>query len=154
MRIDVSQYRPINICLYWRIYVCMYMYVSAWIYVSGYKNLISENFFLGNRLTLIQAGNRILAGQMVIKKGRGENFMLDAMSDEWCSPFSLSEPLVERRAFERRAKRKIKKMNAWASAIQEKKLSGEWIANLEKMSECPALVFGLVILFKRYWAYP
>ncbi len=30
-------------------------------------------------------------------------------------------------------------MNAWASAIQSKKLSGERIANLEKMSECPAL---------------
>jgi hypothetical protein len=33
----------------------------------------------------------------------------------------------------------IQKMNAWASAIQGKKLSGERIANLEKMSECPAL---------------
>ncbi len=31
-------------------------------------------------------------------------------------------------------------MNAGASAIQGKKLSGERIANLEKMSECPALV--------------
>jgi hypothetical protein len=41
------------------------------------------------------------------KKGRGENFMLDAMSDECFSPFSLSEPLVERRAFERRAKKEI-----------------------------------------------
>ncbi len=60
-------------------------------------------------------------------------------SDEWFSPFSLSEPLVERRAFERRAKRGIQKMNAWASAIQRKKLSGERTANLEKMSECPAL---------------
>ncbi len=30
-------------------------------------------------------------------------------------------------------------MNAGASAIQGKKLSGERIANLEKMSECPAL---------------
>ncbi len=61
-------------------------------------------------------------------------------SDEWFSPFSLSEPLVERRAFERRAKREMQKMNAWASAIQGKKLSGERIANLEKMSECPALI--------------
>ena len=59
-------------------------------------------------------------------------------SDEWFSPFSLSEPLVERRAFERRAKREIQKLNAWASAIQGKK-SGERIANLGKMSECPAL---------------
>ncbi len=59
--------------------------------------------------------------------------MPDAMSDEWFSPFSLSEPLVERRA-----KRELKKMNAWASAIQGKKLGGERIANLEKMSECPA----------------
>ncbi len=62
-------------------------------------------------------------------------------SDEWFSPFTLSEPLVERRAFERRAKREIQKMNAWASAIQRKKLSGERVANLEKMSECPALLF-------------
>ncbi len=61
-------------------------------------------------------------------------------SDEWFSPFSLSEPLVERWAFERRAKREIHKMNAWASAIQAKKLSGEQIANHEKMSECRALV--------------
>jgi hypothetical protein len=52
---------------------------------------------------------------------------------------SLSEPLAERQAFERRAKREIQKMNAWASAIHGKKLSGERIANLEKMSECPAL---------------
>jgi hypothetical protein len=29
------------------------------------------------------------------------------MSDECFSPFSLSEPLVERRAFERRAKKEI-----------------------------------------------
>jgi hypothetical protein len=63
-------------------------------------------------------------------------------SEEWFSPFSLSEPLVERRAFERRAKREIQKMNAWASAIQSKNLSGEQIANLEKMSECPALRIG------------
>ncbi len=63
-------------------------------------------------------------------------------SDEWFSPFSLSEPLAERRALERRAKREIQKMNAWASAIQGKKLSGERIANLEKMSECPALYIG------------
>ncbi len=62
-------------------------------------------------------------------------------SDEWFSPFSLSEPLVERRALERRAKRPIRKMTAWASAIQRKKLSGERIANLEEMSECPALNF-------------
>ncbi len=48
--------------------------------------------------------------------------------------------MVERRAFERRAKREIKKMNAGASAIQGKKLSGERKANLEKMSECPALL--------------
>jgi hypothetical protein len=61
-------------------------------------------------------------------------------SDEWFCPFSLIEPLVERRAFERRAKREIQKMNAWASAIQGKKLSGERIANLGKMSECPALL--------------
>jgi len=67
------------------------------------------------------------------------NIQILIESDEWFSPFSLSEPLVERRAFERRAKREIKKMNAWASAIQGKKLSGERIANLEKMSECPAL---------------
>ncbi len=60
-------------------------------------------------------------------------------SDEWFRSFSLNEPLLERRAFERRAKRLIKKMNAWASAIQGKKLSGERIVNLEKMSECPAL---------------
>jgi hypothetical protein len=53
-------------------------------------------------------------------------------SDEWFSPFSLSEPLAERRAFERRAKREIQKMNTWASAIQGKKLSGERKANLEK----------------------
>jgi hypothetical protein len=33
--------------------------------------------------------------------------MLDAMSDECFSPFSLSEPLVERRAFERRAKKEM-----------------------------------------------
>ncbi len=59
-------------------------------------------------------------------------------SDEWFSPFSLSDLLVERRAFERRAKRDFQKMNAWASAIQGKKLNGERIANLEKMSECPA----------------
>jgi hypothetical protein len=32
-------------------------------------------------------------------------------------------------------------MNAGASAIQRKKLSGERKANLEKMSECPALLF-------------
>ncbi len=51
----------------------------------------------------------------------------------------LSEPPVERRAFERRAKREIQQMNVWASAIHGKKLSGERIANLEKMSECPAL---------------
>jgi len=51
-----------------------------------------------------------------------------------------SEPLVERRAFERRATREIQKLNAWASAIQGKKLSGERIANLGKMSECPALL--------------
>jgi hypothetical protein len=63
-------------------------------------------------------------------------------SDECFSPFSLSEPLVERRAFERRAKRKIQKMNAGASAIQGKKLSEERIANLEKMSECPAQSFS------------
>jgi hypothetical protein len=31
-------------------------------------------------------------------------------------------------------------MNARASAIQGKKLSGERIANLKKMSECPALL--------------
>ncbi len=50
-------------------------------------------------------------------------------SDEWFSPFSLSEPLVERRAFERRAKRKIPKMNAGASEIQGKKI--EWGADSE-----------------------
>ena len=60
-------------------------------------------------------------------------------SDEWFSSFSLSELLAERRAFERRAKSEIQKLNAWALAIQGKKLSGERIANLEKMSECPAL---------------
>ncbi len=60
------------------------------------------------------------------------------MSD--LSPFSLSEPLVERRA-----KREIQKMNAWASAIQGKKLSGERIANLGKMSECPALPKGIFV---------
>jgi hypothetical protein len=31
-------------------------------------------------------------------------------------------------------------MNAGASAIHGKKLSGERIANFEKMSECPALI--------------
>ena len=67
------------------------------------------------------------------------NIQILIQSDEWFSPFSLSEPLVERRAFERRAKREIQKLSAWASAIQGKKLSGERIANLEKMSECPAL---------------
>jgi hypothetical protein len=36
-------------------------------------------------------------------------------------------------------KGKIQKMNAGASAIYGKKLSGERIVNLEKMSECPAL---------------
>jgi hypothetical protein len=72
---------------------------------------------------------------------KGERRKLHAWCDErWViSPFSLSEPVVERRAFERRAEREILKMNAWASAIHGKKLSGERIANLEKMSECPAL---------------
>ncbi len=37
-------------------------------------------------------------------------------------------------------------MNARASAIEGKKLSGERIANLKKMSECPAL--GLAVGFK------
>ncbi len=61
--------------------------------------LWAKNFLKWNGLTLIPAGNWILAGQMVIEKeARGENFMLDAMRDEWFSPFSLSEPLVERRA--------------------------------------------------------
>ncbi len=44
-------------------------------------------------------------------------------SDEWFSPFSLSEPLVERRSSERRAKREIQKMNAWALAI----LGKNWV---------------------------
>ncbi len=42
-------------------------------------------------------------------------------------------------------------MNAGASAIHGKKLSGERIANFEKMSECPALHFwhSLSFYFKK-----
>jgi hypothetical protein len=42
------------------------------------------------------------------KKGRGKNFMFDAMSDEWFSPFSLSELWLsdERLSDERKGKLK------------------------------------------------
>jgi hypothetical protein len=52
--------------------------------------------------------------------------------------------MAERWAIERRAKMEIQKMNARASAIHGKKLSGERIANLEEMSECPALLVVLL----------
>jgi hypothetical protein len=82
----------------------------------------------------------ILCCRGIIVATTSSNVQILIESDEWFSPFSLSEPLVERWAFEWRAKREIQKMNAWASAIQGKKLSGERIANLAKMSECPALL--------------
>jgi hypothetical protein len=80
------------------------------------------------------------------------NIQILIESDEWFRTFTLSEPLVERRAFERRAKREIQKMNAWALAIQGKKLSGERKANLEKMSECPALSLLRESTFK-WWEW-
>ncbi len=49
---------------------------------------------------------------------------------------------------DKRLSQEIQKMNAWASAIQRKKLSGERIANLEKMSECPALLFIRLLVLK------
>ncbi len=45
-------------------------------------------------------------------------------------------------------------MNAGASAIQGKKLSGERIANLKKMSECPALsILSLAVAHAYVFVY-
>ncbi len=120
------------------------------------RNLATQNFecfFCFMHFTKVQpyvfawSGRRVLAwpgtGSSVGNTSESQSFhflhYFTTESDEWFCSFSLSEPLVEQRAFERRAKREIQKMNAWASAIHGKKLSGERIANLEKMSECPAL---------------
>jgi hypothetical protein len=99
------------------------------------ENLPTRQF---NRTLLIPVSAPLLCVSYLLNSNINIQILIE--SDEWFSPFSLSEPLVEWRAFEQRAKRDIQKMNAWASAIQRKNLSGERIANLEKMSECPALV--------------
>ena len=116
---------------------------------------LRPNFFLQRPNVFGWSGQRVLAWpgtgtvwqQCVSNTSEAQsiNFFhyFTIESDEWFSSFSLSELLAERRAFERRAKSEIQKLNAWALAIQGKKLSGERIANLEKMSECPALHVGI-----------